>query len=267
MKVLNKIGFFNLKIKLLHKLLFFALIYIFSGNSCRKINDNLLPIKKEELIIGSKEGITISVHDKIIMGGYYHPVIFDVDINKDEINDIRFMSEIVGAPGMGHRSKAKVSCLNENTEMFGYFTNDTTFHNIRLDTVSEPGGTTWYYIYHNYTCQRFDGSDNVSEIKYDQFYIKLLEKNDIINKFENFKTDSSQLNEDAYYYYSYYEIAPDTIEVSVLVHYYNCFSFPENEIKYIGIKYTKDGRERLGWVKLSITEGYIISIFESAIQQ
>ena len=229
------------------------------------------PIVHDKISIGEQMlGVTISNIDTIIIGGYYSPKYFDIDINSDGVSDISFMSEQYGSPAMGLHPRTKIFCLNSQCELFGYYSNDTTFFN---DTIvflqNEQSDTvTDAYLKAINSCQPI-GIDDSIDVLYQAFRIKVLAENDSISNADIFKCDTLFLTNEGYSAFPYYYLSgagTDTVFYFTTSTIRGCNNFPPNLIRYIGLKMNVSGVEKLGWIKLSIIDKYKITIHQSAIQ-
>lgn len=251
-------------------------IVIMGVISCKKDDDKPIPddptpddpILKDEIVFGDYKNMNVYYYDTILIGGYHDMRNLDIDINKDGISDIRFVSEVWGSPAVGQIPRSEILCLHENIELHGYFKNDTSFLNRSTRIVSGPNNTVEIYEYYNYTCHRIDESDSILAIYEDRFKIQPKDKNEKLSLTDIFKSDSITLTNGGYGYpYWGEEHGQDTILYTITSFYNNCNSFPQDEIKYIGLKTTIEDSEKLGWVKLSIMNKCKILILETAFQE
>ena len=93
------------------KLLFFPVLFLLIINvSC----DKECPVEKNEpnididsvnlgdtITFGIKNNMNVSLFDTLVEGEYKNMMRFDLDIDDDGRNDIRFTSEVWGSPGLG----------------------------------------------------------------------------------------------------------------------------------------------------------------------
>ncbi len=182
------------------------------------------------------------------------------------IDDISFMSNIWGSPGVGMHPVSGIACLNSECSLFGFYSNDTTFIN---DTTSYYQYDTIIQVYHRIieSCHPVSDNDTIEVINYEVYKIIELPENGQIIKTGNFKSDTLTLIDDSF---SYPPISSgegtDTVTYLIYTYNNNCSMFSSDVIKYIGIKMTVNGTEKLGWIKLSITDKYKIAVYESALQ-
>ncbi len=231
--------------------------------SCEK--DNI--IRKSDITFGDYTNMIVTNHDTILVGGYHDTQKLDIDIDNDNVKDIRLISEIWGSPGLGQNPCSKIWSLHDKMLINGYFTNDTSFLNRSTRIFSGPNNTTEIYEYYNYTCHQIDESDSILHIYYDMFKLLPMDRGNPLNMNDSFKADSITLIDDWYgnpYTQEYY--GTDTVLFKVNTFYNDCNVFPLDVIKYIGFKLEDEGESRLGWIKLSVIDKFKVILLETAIQ-
>ena len=234
--------------------------------TCKK--DNQPEISSYKIVCGTKTDVIIHDYDSILIGSRYVVKSFDFDVNSDGSADFQLTSEIYGSAGQGYHPRAKLLCLNSNCMINGYLSSDTIFKNFQSDTIydsfQEKVKITNRTIY---SCERIDNADSIKQIQTDQFKYLSKNKGDYLDKSEFFKSTTITLSDE---WSSSFELPVnhnDTIIENYYQNHYTCHSFPSDVIQYIGIK-IKDGKnDKIGWLKISISENYKISIWESAIQK
>lgn len=242
------------------------ILTILSLMSCDKDDDEFVITK--EVVFGNYVNMMVNYYDTILIGGYNNSQNLDIDINNDNIYDIRIISNIWGSPGLGQNPCSKIWSLNNNIEILGYFKTDTSFLN--RSTMISPGANniTEIYEYYNHTCHMIDESDSILAVYENVFKISPKDKNERLSLDDTFKSDSITLIDDRYGFPFWgEEYGQDTVRYTVTSFYNDCNSFPLNEIKYIGLKILSDNSEKLGWIKLSIIDKYKILVLETAIQE
>lgn len=225
-------------------------------------------ISKDQIIIGSESDILIIKYDTILVGGYHQFKSIDLDINGDMIPDFQFTSEIWGSPGLGQHPRAKLLSLNNNSLINGYFSIDTTYLAYQTDT-SYGENMTKVYIYNTttYSCKRLNNNDSIVKVLPNQFKILTKKKGEHLNIAETFNSDTITLSDEWYSNYVLPEIHGDTSIYNYYQKHNTCNSLSSDLIHYIGIKLKDSKIDKIGWLKISITDNYKISILESAIQK
>ncbi len=244
-------------------LIFLVLLGIFS---CQK--DENGPIGKGDMVFGDYKKMQITQIDTVVKGAYHNPQYFDIDINNDKTYDIRLLSEIWGSSALGQHPRSIVYCLHEDVELYGYLQDDTTFlsRSTRVIPGIEPAVEIYEYYY--YTCNRMTEDDEVLGIIKDCLKVTPAEKNTILRRQDFFQCDSVTLIDDHYgfpYFPEY--IGQDTVLYNVRFFFNDCNIFPLDEIRYIGLKMKKGSSEKLGWIKVMISDKYKITLLEAAIQK
>ncbi len=232
--------------------------------SCEKHNEELGDTP-DKISIGAVNNMFIKQYYTTLDGSYFSPEDLNIDLDSDGNDDIKLTSEIWGSPTVGHIPKSSIQCLSDNVQIAGFFKIDTSFLHKEIDTTVGPNNIVINDSLF-YTCHQIDPSDSIIKIKYDVFKISPKDKNDVLTRSDDFKSDNITLLFDTYFYDSYFEISPDTVMFVYNIFLNDCYTFPRDEIKYIGIKITKNETEKLGWIKLGLFDTSRILIVESAIQ-
>ena len=144
---------------------FLTIVLLIFLISCER--DNYLT--KSEINFGDYSNMIDTYYDTILVGGYHNSQNLDIDINNDNIYNIRLISEVWGSPGLGQNPCSKIWTLNDNTLMNGYLKNDTSFLNRSTRILSGPNNTTEIYEYYRYSCHQIEESDSILNIYYDVF--------------------------------------------------------------------------------------------------
>lgn len=255
-----------LNMKTIKPLLIFL---IFVTISCEKeFDDENGKSISNEIHFGDYTKMIVKHYDTILNSEYPGKESIDLDIDNDNNNDIRLISETWGSPGYGYNPRSIIWCLHENVLLNGYQTNDTNFLNRDTRILSGPNNITEIWINLIYSCKRIDKNDSILSICHNVFKLSPHNRNELLINSDVFNCDSITLIDDWYSFTS----APkdsgiDTVMYERVVHSNDCFLFPLEEIKYIGLLLGNDTVSRLAWIKLSIINNNIISILESAIQE
>ena len=239
----------------------FSILLIIMAGSCEKESKS----NPDDLVeIGNYTGLRIDYHDVILVGGYHDRQEYEIDIDRDGVNDFQIMSNIWGSPGMGQYPEADIACLNRDSYFNVNHYSDTSFLHISIDTHHYE--SVEIYIRNTFTCERIDAADSILKVK-ESHYLNVFKKEDIISISDPWISDTLGLDYSWSSYYDIYDSSPDTIIYQVNTFDYNCHPFPGDEIRYIGIKKVSSELTRLGWIKLSISDNYKVSILETALQE
>ena len=227
------------------------------------------PQQENEFAFGNYTDMIVTFYDTMLIGGYHDTQNLNLDLDNDNIRDIRLISDIWGSPGLGLNPCSKIWSLNSQTLINGYYTNDTLFLNRLTSVVVTPDGITKIYEYYNYSCYRKEQNDIVFKVYYNEFKVIAHEINGSMNLNDDFKADSITLIDNSYSHSSYgEEIGTDSLLYSIANNLNDCNLFPMQERVYIGFKKVDShGVERLGWIKLLIINKYKIFLMETAIQK
>ncbi len=237
----------------------FFLITLIIG--CKKGSDTI----PSEIKIGDFNNMTLNVYDTVMVGGYYDPCYYNIDLDKDGIDDIQFESNVTGSPAVGDIPYAKISSLHKDALIHTFYKNDTSFLHISIDTFYYESDPVTIGITDNFTCHRINENDSIIEIA-EAVKIKPLKKDDIIKTNDNYTADTITLLAGSFSYPPILvEQNGDTVIYNLSYYSNDCNQFPQDEINYIGIKLGNNSK--LGWIKISISDVNKISILESGIQK
>lgn len=245
--------------------LIYFIIFI-SIYACKKEN---IELNCSDFVqIGNYEGMIKNNYDTLLIGGYNSVKFIDLDINNDSINDFRLISEIWGSRGMGQHPQVSIICLHENCLIKGQLINDTTFYSYFVNIVVN-GPPVYIQYYHTYSNQRINNDDSIFSVQPNRFKINFLNENDIIYNSEEYYSDKFVLTEgwSATVNGPYPNLTNDTVYEYRETHYYNSNVIPDDRLSYIGIKLNYSGKEKIGWVKLSVIDDYKIILLKTAIQK
>ncbi len=245
------------------------ILLIFLAISCEKDKKDQHAIAGE-IVIGDYSNMIVSSYDTILSQNYYTNMELDLDIDKDGVNDIRLVRGFWGGlPSTGWNPYSVIKSLHNDALILGHYTADTLFLNIM--TILDDDHPTYGILvteYYNYTCHRIDDKDIIQEIYTDRFKITPKDQDNIITKSDIFKADTIILMDDVY---GDLGNAVDNGEDTIVIRYHkysnDCYTFPQDEIKYIGLKLVNGQREYLGWIKILLMNKNDIVILESAIQE
>ncbi|MHC1776037.1 MAG: hypothetical protein AB9834_11560 [Lentimicrobium sp.] len=165
---------------------------------------------------------------------------------------------------MGQHPEADIASLGTQFYFNMIEFQDTSFLHTQNDTFY--GNQVEIYLRKYNTCSRMDLNDSILSIS-DNHFVKVLERNQTVSANDLWMSDTLDLN---HHWFSYYNIlgssSPDTLKIEEITYFYDCHSFPNDKIAWIGIGKKDTDGIRLGWIKIGISENYKITIFETAIQ-
>lgn len=233
------------------KKLFLFLILISQIIACKKDDDT-----------------AYKVDFNITLNGQYYeePDTLDIDVDGDGISDVRLSSETWGSPGVGTHPRSTIASLHSGCLLLGFHENDTIYKRVYTNITHQDTVTT-ISISTYYSCYRVTETDSVSDIRYNQFEITPLSSTDELNMSGDFRSDTVILVDEGWSYSLPFTTGygTDTIIKTYFSYSGECGYFPQNEIKYIGVKLNNNGTDRLGWIKLSILDKKIITILEAGL--
>jgi len=253
-----------------------------SGGNNEQPSDTIVPPGNDTLgnafFFGHTEGMIVTNYENInppFQNGQYS---YSIDLNGDGIDDIKFVSEDVGSANVGHAIVSSVKCLKNYVELSGeLYTQEIYKH---IDTTS-----IWYYndpeypqfdsiqcmnVVETYSCERMEETD-IIESTTEKLSLNSFDEGDNLPIESFFMSTEVCLKNRSYYYYG----SPTGFGTSTITYHghstmNNCDYFPLDEVKYIGFKFSKNGIDRFGWIKIILeNDGFdhTIKIIETAIQK
>ena len=197
------------------------------------------------------------------------PIILDLD--KDGQDDIKLKYDNIGSMIMDGEW-VQIRCLHDDIELLGEDIEEDIYkHRDTTISVWSSGGVSVDVITVYTNCGKI-ADDDILESTKSWFKLTDCDESVQMSTNDNFKVyDNALYRDDIWYdapmpYYS----SNDTDYYDVTRYVYQCTNFPENEVRYIGFKLTKDEISRLGWLKLELLPGYQIvdtKLLETAIQK
>ena len=245
------------------KILFFTLVLaaIYLMPSCKKY--------ASEIAFGDTAGMRVATYDNTDMQSAHYESYYEIDLNNDGQCDIKLFSQLIASAAIGDPIVSYIKCKNKDIALLGdiilqehYTHTDTTF--------AQQDGVTFERITRTHTCERVDETDIVEDSK---------EKLSLTaaNAGESFGLENSFLSTEVALNGFSYGFCDDPVGIGTdfvtqqCDNYNNdCDYFPVDKEQYIGFKFTIDGRDHLGWLKIILEErqgSYYVRPIESAIQK
>lgn len=219
-------------------------------------------ILKTSIVVGNDNNVNITPIGDTLIGDYSYIKYYQVDINNDGTNDVEFESNIPYPLGDAPKPYTKIHLLNSNVELFVYSKIDTTF--LTYDTTIQIGSTRTFIHYNKrYRCNRISNSDSIVSST-PNFYISPIDVGFNLDVQSQFGSKIFNLVSNEDYYFNVIYTSDDTSFVDVTNYKNNCYSFPLNQEKYIGIRFSNTNK--LGWIKLNLLDKHKVYLIESAIQ-
>jgi hypothetical protein len=211
--------------------------------------------------MGNEKGVEITYYDTIITGTYITPTLFLIDIDNNGSSDFLLSCELWGSPAVGAHPKSFIKSLNPDFQLYGEYTNDTTFFNLSI--IPSPYPIFTILRYHNYNCFRIDESDSICSIT-STFKSPPLVKGNLIKSDHFYASTQAQLIDVSYSFPTQtYSESNDTIVGFKDSFNRECNNFPLGSIVYIGFKNQK--KSKLGWMKFIYLNNNQLMLLETAI--
>lgn len=205
----------------------------------------------EQIMIEQTSDVMIQTFDHTLGNQFENNnEIFDIDVDKDSIMDFRVRMYDYW-PNINPFSY--FSCLHEGSKVLGFLENDSVFYFQYNDVGRE------FTTYNCYKTIHHDSSSSLYSVTEDP-KLGTIYPNEILHKNDSFITDTITIaGQNSIEYFS---SSMDRVTWDL-----TCDDLPAGEITYIGIKIIKEGKERLGWIKISFSEDKMnLTVLESGIQ-
>ena len=247
---------------------FFLIVSLGAIYSCNKNDDNLIvePSQPTSIIIGDSLNLYFKKYENEKLVFFQPRQACYIDIDDNGVNDVMFESEISMAMGTGFRYNIGCVCLNDSIEICSVDNIDSIY--VFIDTVFNDSGKDGVYarIQKWYSCSK-ENLDYNAVSAHEREYVRRFKLQDTLF-FSNFFSNSEFVLRNNGY------TQPPTIQYTrndtsyYLKEYrvYFCHMFPRDGDAYLGLKITKNQKNYLGWIKISIIDGYEVTIHESAVQ-
>ena len=247
-----------------YKLFLVLVTFLISTLGCKKeyIEEYIEEKQKTAIVVGNHNNVSVTPIGDTLIGNYSTVQYYQIDIDNDGTDDIEFESYIPYPLGDAPKPYTKIRLLNSNIEIFGYNKNDTTF--LTYDTTIQTSSTSTFVHYNKrYRCNRISIYDSIISST-SNFYISPIDVGFNLNVQSQFGSKIFNLASNEDYYFNVIYSSNDTAFVDVLNYKNNCYSFPLNQEKYIGIKFNNSNK--LGWIKLNLLDKHKVYLIESALQ-
>jgi hypothetical protein len=245
----------------------FILLLFLLAVACQKKKAS----KNPSIEIGNAKYVDINNHNVLVKSSGYQDIdAFALDIDADGNADILFESYILGSPGMGMHEGFSIEALHSGCHFAGVLGSQERWVKHDTSYIDNPQtGETIVMRSENYACTQLDSEYNLAYIIADVVYTTFFSSGETLNKTDYFSNlvsnlvpaeDHSSVPLEDY-------TSNDSTYMTVTVNYAEACTISNKTSGYLGIKLNTSDGEKLGWVKLSITDGYIISIESSGIQR
>lgn len=243
-----------------YKLFLVLVTFLISTLGCKK--EYIEEKQKTAIVVGNYNDAKATPIGDTLIGKTNQPQFYKIDVNNDGNNDVEFESNIPSPLGDSPKPQTKIRLLNSNIELFVYSKIDTTF--LTFDTTIQTNSSTTFIHYNKrYRCNSVSTSDSLISSN-PNFYLSSIDVGFNLDVQSQFGSKIFNLASNEDYYFNVIYSSNDTAFVDVLNYKNNCYSFPLNQEKYIGIKFNNSNK--LGWIKLNLLDKHKVYLIESALQ-
>ena len=248
------------------------ILFIFS---CKDHQDlpAIIPIdppKVNQIIIGDTTNMVLTVlNDNAKVGFMDGASYFNLDIDRNWIVDIRFYGTRYGLVGLGEWYSVGLSCISDSIKLNIYPYNDSIY--ISNDTTQYMQfGKLNIYISKNYICQKTDDKDIFYSIT--RKSLKCLHVNDTLKINDEFEKETFEIRKTYPYtsidrlisFENKYTIIYNDTKILTDCHYFPGYG---TSYSYVGLLMKDGKKQKLGWIKIAITNGRETQIIETALQK
>ena len=234
------------------------ILLLFFG--CKK--EYIEETQKTSIVVGNNNDAKVTPIGDTLIGTLITPKYYKIDINNDGTDDIEFECIILQGPNTVQKPQSKVNSLHSNLQILGYINVDTVFK--YKDTISYGVSPVSTHYRTFYSCYRYSSHDSVYDVN-SAFKIIPLSYGNVIEINDQFISDTTILEDTETSWGMSIGQSNDTTFYIASFNKNNCYSFPLNQEKYIGIKFNNSNK--LGWIKLNLLEKHKVYLIESALQQ
>lgn len=238
----------------------FSITILLFTLGCKK--EYIEEIQKTTIVVGNNNDAKVTPIGDTLIGTLITPKYYKIDINNDGIDDIEFEAIILQGPSTVQKPQSKIKSLHSDIQILGYINSDTIF--IHQDTLISGNSPVNVYYRTFHSCYRNSSLDSVYNVN-NVFKIIHLSNGDVIETRDQFFSSSSILEATESSSGQVIGQNIDTTFFSAFINKNDCFSFPLNQEKYIGIKFKNTNK--LGWIKLNLLEKHKVYLIESALQE
>lgn len=246
-------------------ILMFLLIILLTLCKKKTLPVSNLPLPPS-LEIGNMKGMNIKTLNATFQFAFQISPAFDLDINDDGVNDVKYWIYRSGTAGSGYAMVQSMELINNKISFMGASYNESSF--LHFDTLftNDGSGKVWKRMSKKYYFARQSSSDSVI-LNYYSFKTKAMKQGESLNQSDSFgdaKTDLLNWNVD----HTNCPIqSTDTTYCNTDNLNLNIHPYPMNEENYFGFRLNDGGVYRLGWLKFIIPDEYTVKFLETAIQK
>lgn len=242
-----------------YKLFLILVTFLISTLGCKK--EYIEEKQKTAIVVGNYNDAKATPIGDTLIGTLITPKVYRVDLNNDGEDDIEFEAIILQGPSTVQKPQSTVKSLHSDIQILGYINSDTIF--IYQDTLISGNSPVNVYYRTFHSCYRNSSLDSFYNVN-NVFKIIHLSNGDVIETRGQFFSNSSILEATESSSGQVIGQNIDTTFFSAFINKNNCFSFPLNQEKYIGIKFRNTNK--LGWIKLNLLDKHKVYLIESALQ-
>ncbi|MBQ3355232.1 MAG: hypothetical protein IJL04_02585 [Bacteroidales bacterium] len=236
--------------------LFVVILLVGFGASCRKEQDRTIAL-------GETTGMMVTVYDSTYIG---LGETMKLDIDGDGEDDLKIRSYYDG-PHMESTQILTLHCLNDEIALRCEMKKKESYQH--FDTIVEEYagilGVLYLSVYNS--CEPMGENDVIQNVN--ALMPSASDAGDLVSVDDFFQSKVITLFREDIQEARLDHVSNDTSYFYRSVYLYQCDNFPTNAEKYIGIKLTKDGMTRLGWLKINLIGASVVypQLIEIAIQK
>lgn len=229
------------------------------------------------ITFGDYEGMEVVTFDSIDWEYYENPYLVYYDCGGCILDEDEYCSFGLMSSAHFYYGDAIDYCEIKISSTHLKFQYKTVLNNVytHIDTtIFQTDSIPSIYIEYLTTCNKIDESDQLDQ-SYNLSHIVTNSKDEVLSLEDSFAISPtasfSLYNSEEYPI----QVVTETSEAVIFEHWgfasEECYNAPTEEGFYVGFKYSSDGRDRLGWIKLIIEPNpnciFLVRPLEAAIQK
>lgn len=218
----------------------------------------------ETISVGDYASMLLQKLDYTQYPGYPNGNRFEIDVNKDGIQDLAIVCFDAGSPGAGSLPGSTLLTLHSDMSVYALERPDSNFQSLTRDTTT-LGDTVFCYTRFYSGCKKKNSYDTLTSVNA-LIVPENLSSGFILTRTDNWHTLNYTLGASPYSNPTVNFISPDTFKIE-LRDYDNTCNRPvlSQEIIY-GLRFKEGDQYRLGWIKLRMEGKGTVYLQEVALQ-
>lgn len=236
------------------------LLLLGTQTACKREKKTLY---SDTLTVGDYAQMLLQKLDYTQYPGYPNSNRFEIDVNKDGVQDLAILCFDAGSPGAGSLPGSSILTLHSDMSVYAIERADSNFQSLTRDTTF--GDTVFCYTRFYSGCKKKNSYDTLTSVNM-LTVPEDLNAGFVLTRVDNWHTLNYTLGASPYTNPTVNIIGSDTFKIE-LREYDNTCNRPilSQEIIY-GLRFKEGDQYRLGWIKLRMEGKGTVYIQEVALQ-